>query len=702
MVYNYSIDIEGKKLSFEFGKLATQATSSVVCFAGDTHVLTTLCIGEEITDFPIGEEFAPLTCEYRERSSAAGKIPGGFFKREGKPSDSETLVSRLVDRPIRPLIPKGYFYDTQIISLVISVHKDNPADILAMNGSMLAFMLSPIPKKQPIAAVRVSKVNNNFVINPSMDEIKSSTLNIVIAGTKNGVVMLEGESKEVPEEDMIRAIEFGYKNILKIIDLQEKILSDVQKPVDNGIKLIELDTKLYETVKGRYFTSLKEAFAGSKKKERNEALTQLRGKIIEEVLKGNPEQNMMQLSLTIQKLEREIFEQLVQKDKRFDGRGLDELRDIKCEIGLLPRTHGSALFVRGETQVLATVTLGTKFDQQILDGLYDEESERFMVHYNFLPFSVGEIRPLRSPSRREIGHGTLARKSLEFTIPDDSILPHTIRIVSDILSSNGSTSMASVCAGSLAMMDAGVPIKKHIAGVALGLITVDNNSYILTDIIGAEDRYGEMDFKVGGSRDGITAIQLDVKSQGLKIDLLKEAFAKSKNARLKILGIMEQCINKPRPKISGYAPQIKKIPIPSDKVGLLIGPGGKTIRQIQDSTGSKLELDPEKNELLISSPDEKCVTNALTAVNNLIGDLEQGKVYRVKVKAIKDFGAIVETLSGSEGMIHISEITNSFVKRVDEHLSIGQTVDAILISLDESGRAKFSIKQLPGEQKSTS
>ncbi len=700
MVYSYSIDIEGKKVFFEFGKLATQATSSVVCRSGDTHVLATLCIGGEVTDFPVGEEFAPLTCEYRERSSSAGKIPGGFFKREGKPTDNEILVSRLIDRPIRPLIPKGYFYDTQIISLVISVCKDVPADMLAMNASALAFLLSPISKKQPLAAVRVSKIGSNFVINPSVDEIKSSVLNIVIAGTKSGIVMLEGESKEVSEEDMICAVELGYKNILKIIDLQEKILSDVQKPLDNSIKLVELDTKLYETVKSRYFTSLKEAFVVSKKKERNEALDQIRKNIIEDVVKENPQQDMMQLSLTIQKLEREIFEQMVQKDKRFDGRGLDELREVKCEVGLLPRTHGSALFIRGETQALATVTLGTKFDQQILDSLYEEEAERFMFHYNFLPFSVGEVKPLRAPSRREIGHGTLARKSLESIIPDESVFPHTIRIVSDILSSNGSTSMASVCAGSLALMDAGVPIKKHIAGVALGLITVNDAPYILTDIIGAEDRYGEMDFKVSGSRDGITAIQLDVKNSGLEINLLKEAFAKSKKARLQIIDIMEKCISKPRSTISEYAPRIKKIPIPSDKVGLLIGPGGKTIRQIQERTGSKLELDPEKNELLISSPDEKCIMDALNAVNNLIEDLEEGKIYKVKVKFIKEFGAIVETLSGKEGMIHISEITNGFVRRIEEYLSVGQVVDAILIGLDESGRGRFSIKQLSSRRES--
>lgn len=699
MVYCYSIEIEGKKIYFEFGKLATQANSSVVCYCGDTQVLSTLCIGDEVSDFPIGEEFAPLTCEYRERSSAAGKIPGGFFKREGKPSDTEILVSRLIDRPIRPLLPKGYFYDTQIISLVVSVSKDNPADVLAMNASALAFALSSIPKKQLVAAVRVAKVENNFVINPSLDQIKSSSLNIVIAGTKSGVVMLEGDAKEVLERDVICAIEFGYKNILKIIELQENILKDIHTSRENNIKLVEADAQLYNRIRSSYFDHLKEAFGESKKKERNEALTLLRKKIVEDVLMENSQHNVMEVSLAIQKLEREIFEQLVQKDKRFDGRGLDELREIKCEIGLLPRAHGSALFVRGETQALATVTLGTKFDQQILDGLYEEEPERFMVHYNFLPFSVGEVKPLRSPSRREIGHGSLARKALEFTIPDDSIFPHTIRVVSDILSSNGSTSMASVCAGSLALMDAGVPVKKHIAGVALGLITVNNNSYILTDIIGAEDRYGEMDLKIGGSREGITAIQLDVKNEGLSINLLNESFTKSKNARLKILDIMERCISNPKPKISQFAPQIKKIPIPADKVGLLIGPGGKTIRQIQDSTGSKLEVDPEKNELLISSPDEKCIIEALNAVNGLIGELVEGRIYKVKVKAIKEFGAIVETLSGNEGMIHISEITHGFVRRIEDHLSVGQIVDALLISLDEAGRGRFSIKQLQSSQK---
>lgn len=693
MIYNYTIEIGGKKLFFEIGKLALQSTSSVVCGCGDTQVLSSLCIGEEVTDFPVGEEFAPLTCEYRERSSAAGKIPGGFFKREGKPSDNEILVSRLIDRPIRPLIPKGYFYDTQIISLVFSVSKENPADILAMNASSLAFLLSPVPAKQPLAAVRVAKINGSFVVNPSIDEIKSSMLNLVVAGTKNGIIMLEGEAKEVSEDDMLTAIEIGFENVLRIISLEEEILATFKREAAE-IKIEEIDTKLYEWVKGKYFLELKEAFAESKKKERNEALTLARNKIIEDVQREFPSQSIRSLSLTIQKLEREIFEQFVQKDRRFDGRGLDDLREIKCEVGLLPRAHGSALFVRGETQALATVTLGTKFDQQILDSLFDEEPERFMVHYNFLPFSVGETKPLRAPSRREIGHGALARKALEFTVPDESVLPHTIRIVSDILSSNGSTSMATVCAGSLALMDAGVPIKKHIAGVALGLITIENKPYILTDIIGAEDRYGEMDFKVGGSRDGITAIQLDVKNNGLSLELLKEAFLKSKNARLKILDIMEKCIEKPRPKISPYAPQIKKVPIPPDKIGLLIGPGGKTIRQIQEATGSKLELDPQENELLISSPDEKCISAALEMVESLIEDLKEGKVYKVRVKAIKEFGAIVETMAGSEGMIHISEIANSFVRRIEDYLHVGQTVEALLVGIDELGRGKFSLKQL--------
>lgn len=693
MIYNYTIEIGGKKLFFEIGKLALQSTSSVVCGCGDTQVLSSLCIGEEVTDFPVGEEFAPLTCEYRERSSAAGKIPGGFFKREGKPSDNEILVSRLIDRPIRPLIPKGYFYDTQIISLVFSVSKENPADILAMNASSLAFLLSPVPAKQPLAAVRVAKINGSFVVNPSIDEIKSSMLNLVVAGTKNGIIMLEGEAKEVSEDDMLTAIEIGFENVLRIISLEEEILATFKREAAE-IKIEEIDTKLYEWVKGKYFLELKEAFAESKKKERNEALTLVRNKIIEDVQREFPSQSIRSLSLTIQKLEREIFEQFVQKDRRFDGRGLDDLREIKCEVGLLPRAHGSALFVRGETQALATVTLGTKFDQQILDSLFDEEPERFMVHYNFLPFSVGETKPLRAPSRREIGHGALARKALEFTVPDESVLPHTIRIVSDILSSNGSTSMATVCAGSLALMDAGVPIKKHIAGVALGLITIENKPYILTDIIGAEDRYGEMDFKVGGSRDGITAIQLDVKNNGLSLELLKEAFLKSKNARLKILDIMEKCIEKPRPKISPYAPQIKKVPIPPDKIGLLIGPGGKTIRQIQEATGSKLELDPQENELLISSPDEKCISAALEMVESLIEDLKEGKVYKVRVKAIKEFGAIVETMAGSEGMIHISEIANSFVRRIEDYLHVGQTVEALLVGIDELGRGKFSLKQL--------
>ncbi len=694
MVKTYSIEIEGCEYFFEIGKLATQATSSVVSTCGNSKVLSTLCIGKKVTDFPIGEEFAPLTCEYRERSAAAGKIPGGFFKREGKLSDNEVLVCRLIDRPIRALIPKGYFYDTQIISLVLSADKTNPTDMLALNASAVAFLLSPIPKKQPLAAVRVCKIDGKLKINPSMDEIKNSSLNIVVAGSRKGIIMLEGEACDVNEKDIMSAIEYGYGNILRIIDLEEKILTDIKPPDENFISLVEIDEILLTKIRSAYIEKYKVAFEHSKKKERNAELEQLREQIINEIIIENPDCNIRLLSLILQKVEREVFELLIQSDRRFDGRSLDEIREISCEIGLLPRAHGSALFNRGETQALATVTLGTKFDQQIMNDLYEEYSERFLVHYNFLPFSVEETTPLRATTRREIGHGALAKKALQFIIPNEGILPHTIRIVSDILSSNGSTSMATVCAGSLALMDAGIPVKKHIAGVALGLITINNNQFILTDIIGAEDRYGEMDFKICGSLDGITALQLDVKNDGLSFDILKTALEKAKNARNKILDIMKKCIETPRQKISQFAPQIKIMPLPQDKIGLLIGPGGKTIRQIQDSTSTQLEIDFEKNELFISSIDEENINKAIDMVNELIGDLREGKVYKVRVKSLKDFGAIVATFSGVEGMIHISEISNSFVRRIDDYLSVGQIIDAVCVGKDEFGRGKFSIRQL--------
>jgi polyribonucleotide nucleotidyltransferase len=690
----YKLPLEEKEFQFEIGVLATQADCSVMCSCGDTKILSSLCIGDLLDDFPIGEEFTPLTCEYRERSSAVGKIPGGFIKREGKPSDNEVLISRLIDRPIRPIIPKGFFYDTQLISLVFSADKENPPDILCVNASALAILLSSINILTPVAAVRVCKTDNKFVLNPSMDIIKESPLNIVIAGTKYGITMLEGEAREIPEAEIISAIEYGYANILKILNFQEMVLQDVGKNTTKHLPLIEADKELYEKLKAKYFESFRKAFEHSKKKERNEELDKLKKKIVDEIMTENPSFNSLVLSSTLGLVEKEVFMNMVEGNKRFDGRGLNDLREITCQVGLLPRAHGSALFVRGETQALASVTLGTKFDQQIIDGLYDEEPERFLVHYNFLPFSVGEVRPLRSPSRREIGHGNLARKALEFTIPTEEQFPQTIRIVSDILSSNGSSSMATVCAGSLAMMDAGIPVKKHIAGVALGLITINELPYILTDIIGAEDRYGEMDFKVAGSQDGITAIQLDVKNKGLSFELLKKAFEQSKSARLYILELMHKCIKQPRPKISPYAPQIRKMPIPLDKIGLLIGPGGKTIRQIQELTGSKLEIADDTGELYISANNEKELDAAMEAVSEIIGDLKEGKIYKVRVKAIKDFGAVVETLSGVEGLVHISEITKGYVRRIEDYLKVGQIVNAMMIEKDELGRYRFSIKRI--------
>jgi polyribonucleotide nucleotidyltransferase len=689
--FRVSIEIGGRPLILETGKIAKQANGAVTARYGDTIVLVSACMANKPND----RDFLPLTVDYRENTYSAGKIPGGFFKREGRPTEKEILVSRLIDRPMRPLFPDSWRNETQVIALVLSADSDNDPDVIAVTAASAAAYCSDLPFTDPIAAVRVGLLDGKLVANPTVADQRVSKLNIVVAGTADGIVMVESGAFEVSEEKVVEALEFGHEQVKKIVVGIKELYNQI-KPTKVVVAPLPFDQAIYDTIKKTYGAKLQDALNTEKhpKKESYNLVDALK----EEILKTVPEEDEEKLALTkraFERLREDIFRQEVLKAKRRpDGRAFDQIRKITCEAGLLPRVHGSALFTRGETQALATLTLGTKEDMQRLDLLFEQDTfKRFMLHYNFPPFSVGEVKPLRGAGRREIGHGALAERALANLLPAEVEFPYAMRVVSDILESNGSSSMATVCGGSLALMDAGVPVKAPCAGIAMGLVVGDKGEYsILTDIAGAEDHYGDMDFKVAGTREGITALQMDIKVTSISIHMMREALAQAKKARFEILDIMEGTLGKHRETISSYAPRLYKLSIPTDKIRDLIGPGGKKIRSIIEQTGVKIDV-MEDGTVHIFSTSGPGGDQALQMVRDVTASAEVGKTYLGKVVRLAEFGAFVELFPGTDGLLHISEISEHRIRDVRDELKLGDQVLVKVLAI-EGNKIRLSRKAL--------
>ncbi len=682
-------EIGGRLLSIETGRMAKQANGAVVVRYGDTMVLATAtCSSEPREDL----DFFPLSVEYLERAYAAGKIPGGFFKREGRPGEKEILSARLIDRPIRPLFPKNFKNDTQVVVMVLSSDQENDADILGGIGASAALCISDIPFEQPIASVRVGKIGGEFIINPTFSQLEESTIDLVVSGTYDSITMVEGESLEISEAEMLEALRFGHRYIREIIDLENELIAEVAKP-KMEVPEPEFPEELPAKVEELALAKIKEAIQITEKKARRTRLKEIRDEVMDALAEEYEDYTGIIKDFLEEMEKREVRRMIIEENRRLDGRGLDDIREVTCEVSVLPRAHGSALFTRGQTQALATTTLGTKIDEQIIDALEGESSKSYMLHYNFPGFSVGEVKPFRGVSRREVGHGHLAERALKPILPDEDSFPYTIRIVSDILESNGSSSMATVCAGSLSLMDAGVPVKCHVAGIAMGLIKEDEEVRVLTDILGDEDHLGDMDFKVAGTRDGITAFQMDIKISGITFEIMEEALKRAKAAREKILDIMEATIDRPRAEISPYAPRILSLVIPMDKVGMVIGPGGKTIRGIIEQTGVKIDIEDGTGFTIISSHDVEMAEKAKKMIEEIIEEPEVGKEYEAVVKRVTNFGAFAEFLPGKEGLIHISELDTRRVGTVTDIVKVGDKVHVILKAIDREGRYNLSRKE---------
>jgi len=681
--------IEGKSLSVEVGRVARQADGAALVRYGDTVVLVTAVASKQPRQ---GIDFFPLTVDYQERAYAAGKIPGGFFKREGRPHDKETLTARLIDRPLRPLFPKGYRQDVQIISTVLSADQENDPDILAIMGASAALTISPIPFLGPIGAVRVGRIDGQFVLNPTYAQQERTDIDLVVAGTQAAVVMIEAGSKEVSEEWMAEAIDFGHKGIQALIDMLlelAKTLGVSKAPFETPAP----DQELRERVSGLARHGLRTLAGVADKEEQRSRRQQLFDDVIAQ-FDNEPDDRKLAVKVLFEQIEHEELRRMILVEgRRADGRALDQVRPISAEVGILPRTHGSALFTRGQTQALVTTTLGTSEDEQRLDDIEGEGTKRFMLHYNFPPFSVGEVRFMRGTSRREIGHGALAERALVTVLPPKEEFPYTLRIVSDILESNGSSSMATVCGASLSLMEAGVPIRSAVAGVAMGLVMEKDQMAILTDIIGLEDHLGDMDFKVAGTRQGLTALQMDIKTQGITAGLMAKALNQAKRARLHILDQMDRAISEPRPSISVYAPRILTIMIPVDKIRDVIGPGGKVIRGIVAESGAKIDVSDD-GRVEIASVDGAAAQKALSIISRIVEVPEVGKVYPGKVVKIMDFGAFVQILPGTDGLLHISQIAEHRVKKVEEVLSEGEEIMVKVIDIDKSGKIRLSRKEV--------
>ncbi|MFZ7104650.1 MAG: polyribonucleotide nucleotidyltransferase [Peptococcaceae bacterium] len=698
-VLKKSIEVGGRELTLETGRLAKQANGAVFVRYGDTAVLATATASKEPRE---GIDFFPLTVDYEERLYAVGKIPGGFIKREGRPSEKAILSSRLIDRPIRPLFPKGYRNDVHLVATVLSVDQDNPPDVIAMVGASTALHLSHIPFQGPIGAVTMGLINDEFIVNPTVEQAEKSQLHLVVAGTKDAVMMVEARANEIPEETILEAIMKGHAEIIRVVSFIEEFR---QEALSRGLAkekeipaLEEIPGEMEEQVKNFALDKLVAAVQTKDKHERENNINDVKQETLDQFAEEYPEEAKT-IKTILDGLLKEIVRKLITVDKiRPDGRALDEVRPITCEVGVLPRTHGSGLFTRGQTQILSVVTLGAIGEEQIIDGLGIEESKRYMHHYNFPPYSVGEARPMRGPGRREIGHGALAERALEPMIPSEEEFPYTIRIVSEALESNGSTSMGSVCGSTLSLMDAGVPLKRPVSGVAMGLVKHGDNFSILTDIQGMEDALGDMDFKVAGTENGVTAIQMDIKIAGISREILKEALAQARRGRLFIMGKMLEIIKSPRPELSPYAPRIITTTVDPDKIRDIIGPGGKTIKKIIDETGVKIDIEDD-GKVFIASVDSEAAAKALKLIENLTKELEAGQIYLGKVVRIMNFGAFVELLPGKEGLVHISQLALERVEKVEDVVSVGDEIMVKVIEIDRQGRVNLSRKELLKEQK---
>jgi polyribonucleotide nucleotidyltransferase len=684
----------GQTLSLETGKLAKQAHGSVVVQFGDTVTLVAAVEGE----IDEGRDFFPLVVDYREKTYAAGKFPGGFIKREGRPTTKEILTSRLIDRPIRPLFPADYFREVQVMGAVLSADRENDPDILCMIGASAALHVSHIPFLKPTGSIRIGRIDNEFMVLPTHSQMESSDLDLIVAGTRDAITMIEGFAREMSEDNMVQAVLFAHQQIVKIIDLIEELRNKAGL-AHKVLPPPPPDNPALAFIQANHGSEFRELKLTAGKQARAEKIKEFRERVYKQLVpeEGEPKFSPEQVAAALASLEEKTVRDLILEGKRIDGRTPKDLRAISCEVGVLPRTHGSALFTRGETQALVTTTLGTSSDEQRIDGLVEEYSKKFMLDYNFPPFSVGECRPIRGPGRREIGHGALAERCLKAVIPGPEKFPYTIRVVSDILESNGSSSMASVCGGTLSLMDAGVPISDPVAGISIGLVKEKNRFTLLTDIMGDEDHYGDMDFKVAGTIRGITGIQLDLKIDGINEEIIRATLDQAREARREILKYIVTTLRFPRTDISPRAPRLLMIRIHPEKIGLLIGPGGKTIKGIQETTGAKIDIDDD-GTVYISHAEAEGANSAKLKVEALTEEVKVGKVYEGRVTSVKDFGAFIEILPGRDGLCHISELDDKYVEKVDSICKVGDKLMVKVIAIDDQDRVKLSRRALLREQ----
>jgi polyribonucleotide nucleotidyltransferase len=688
MFQKVEAEFHGRRLSLETGRVAKQAGASVLAQFGETVVLVTATASRSARE---GIDFFPLTCDYVEKTFAAGKIPGGFFKREGRPAEKEVLTSRLIDRPVRPLFPKGFRCETQVIATVLSHDRENDPDMLSIVGASAALTLSDIPWHGPIAAVRVGRMGGRIAINPTTSQLADSDVNLIVAASRDAIVMVEGGAAMIPEADLLEALFAAHEAAQPLLDIQDELRRAVGKP-KREVEMPPRDTALEAAVQDAALPQLRGALAKSVKQERYAALDQAHEETAA-ALGGEDSGRRKAVGDLVDKLKKQVVrEAIIREGRRLDGRGLADVRPISCEVDVLPRTHGSALFTRGETQALVVTTLGTSSDEQRIDALIGEHYKKFMLHYNFPPFSTGEVKFLRSPGRREIGHGALAERALTPVLPDEGDFPYTIRIVSEVLESNGSSSMATVCGGSLSLMQAGVPVKAAVAGVAMGLIKEGDEVRVLSDILGDEDHLGDMDFKVAGTRDGVTAVQMDIKIGGVTRTIMQQALEQARAARLHILDRMDEVIPSPRADLSTYAPRIVTLRIKVDRIRDLIGPGGKTIRGIVEETGCKIDVEDD-GTVLVASSDGAQMQRAIDRIRGLTAEAEVGKIYRGTVRRVVDFGAFVEIMPGTDGLVHISQLAPERVRQVTDVVKEGDVIDVKVLEVDKSGKIRLSRKE---------
>jgi polyribonucleotide nucleotidyltransferase len=688
MIKKVELDFHGRPLSIEVGKVAKQADGAALVRYGETVVLVTAVAAQELkTD----TDFFPLTVDYQEKTFAAGKIPGGFFKREGRPSEKEILTCRLIDRSIRPLFSEGLRCETQVIATVLSADRENDPDVVAMLGASVALQVSDIPFNGPLAGVRIGRINGRWVINPTQSQLLESDMDIFLSGSRDAIVMVEGGAKMVPEDEILEALFTGHEAIQPLLQIQEEIRREIGKP-KRQVPLAELDVAMVRQVEQLALSKLQQAIEIPEKLERYKQIAEIKGEVVAKMVAEFP-QKEKDIKGAFDELKRNCFRGLIiQRERRIDGRGLKDIRPITCEVEILPRTHGSALFTRGETQALVVTTLGTASDEQKIDALIGEHYKKFMLHYNFPPFSVGEVKFLRGPSRREIGHGNLAERALLPVLPPEESFPYTIRIVSEVLESNGSTSMATVCGGSLSLMDAGVPVSAPVAGIAMGLIKEGEHVRVLSDILGDEDHLGDMDFKVAGTPSGVTSLQMDIKISGVNRDIMRRALYQAREGRLHILGIMTETMGSHRASVSGHAPRITTLKVRPEKIREIIGPGGKVIRGIIEATGVKMDVEDD-GTVTIASIDEAASRKAIEMVQKIAAEAEVGKIYKGTVRKIVDFGAFVEIFPGTDGLVHISQLAPERVRRVSDILKEGDEVMVKVLEIDRQGKIRLSRKE---------